>query len=65
MNVNKFIEPDDENYIRRRDHLLKSMKRQNWDDDIDDSPKTPRGRKPKPHIKTKQDLNKGRNKFFK
>ena len=55
-------ESENDNYIRRRNHLLKQIKKQRWDDEEEDiKPK----RKLKPKQIAKQDLNKGRNKFFK
>lgn len=56
---------NDPNYIQRRDHLLKIMKKTNWDVE-DEKPKSNKGRKPKPAPeRAKPDLTKPRNKFFK
>jgi hypothetical protein len=63
----------DEDYIQRRNFLLKMMKKQRWDDSGDsNSPLPPkRGRKPvvsKPKQQNpipKIDITKPRNKFFK
>jgi hypothetical protein len=62
-----FIDPIDKNsdeYKKRINHLLGVIKKERWEVDIDDTPKTKRGRKPKPLPQPKVDMENPRNKKF-